>query len=148
MITSNHAVILGDQPRKVEIAADGSEASATEIEFVIDGNDSGASAMFFVSVKGLVGEKAEPVEVSVNGKSIGKLIPNKNADCESWFTQTLHFSASEGSLNPNCKQESTKNVLRIPAEGTKSGEGKFYVQNIFVMYKAIFDEQSQTSESA
>ncbi|MGB7328522.1 MAG: hypothetical protein WBD31_26835 [Rubripirellula sp.] len=139
MITSNHAVILGDQPRKVEIGADGSTVSATEVEFAIDGTDSGASAMFFVSVKGLVGEKAEPVEVAVNGKAIGKLIPNKNADCDSWFTQTLHFSASEGSLNPNAKVESTKNVLRIPAEGTKAGEGKFYVQNIFVLYKAKFD---------
>jgi len=134
-------VILGDQPRKVEIGADGKEASATEIEFKIDGKDSGASAMFFFSVKGLVGEDAQPVEVSVNGNAMGKLMPNQNADGDSWFTQTLHFSASEGTMNPNKKEVSRKNVLRIPSEGTTAGPGKFYVQNIFVLYKAVYESE-------
>ncbi|MEL6895341.1 MAG: hypothetical protein AAFP90_04490 [Planctomycetota bacterium] len=139
MITSNHAVILGDQPRKVEFGADGKEVSAFTQTFEIDGKDSGQSAMFFLCVKGLVGESAQPVEVAVNGQPIGKLMPNSNAAGESWFTQTLHFSKSEGSLNPNEKEASTENVIRIPAEGTGGGEGKFYVQNVFVLYKAEFD---------
>ncbi|TWU59385.1 hypothetical protein Poly51_21730 [Rubripirellula tenax] len=145
MITSNHAVILGDQPRKIEFGADGKEIAAYEQEFTIDGKDSGASAMFFVCVRGLVGKDAKPVEVAINGKSIGRLMTNQNADADSWFTQTLHFSASEGSMNPNAKEASEKNTIRIPAEGTVGGPGKIYVQNIFVLYKAVFDGPSATA---
>ena len=62
MITSNHDVILGDQPRKVEINADGNVTSRFEKTFEIEGKDSGASAMVWVCVKGLVGD-ADPIDV-------------------------------------------------------------------------------------
>ena len=100
METSNHEVILGDQPRKIVVGADGKIESEFKKEFEIAGKDSGASAVIWICVKGLVGD-AEPVNVSINGKGVGRLMPNKNADADTWTTQMLNFSASEGSLLPS-----------------------------------------------
>ena len=138
MITSNHEVILGDQPRKVEFDGDGNLVSTFEKEFKIEGKDSGMSAMVFLTVKGLVGD-AEPIDVEINGNSIGKLMPNANAHPDSWFTQMLHFSAAEGSLYPSKSKDIETNTIKIPGSDNKGKAGKFYVQNIFVLYKAIFE---------
>ena len=138
MITSNHDVILGDQPRKIEIDESGNVVSSFAKEFKIEGKDSGASAMVFVSVKGLVGD-AVPVDVDINGRSIGRLEPHAEASPESWFTQTLHFSTSEGSLRPNDRTDDDVNTIQIPGKGCAAKPGKFYVQNIVVLYKAIYD---------
>ncbi len=135
MITSNHEVILGDQPRKIE-AADGKVESKFELEFEVGAKDSGASAIVFLAVRGLVGADAEPVDVDINGTCIGKLQPNANADENSWFTQMLHYSASEGSLKPNAKDDSRTNTIQIPGKDSKLHFDKFYVQNITVLYKA------------
>jgi len=130
MLTSNYCVIHGDQLRKVEMTAPFTK------EFEIEGTDSGASAVILLMLKGLTGD-ADPVEVSINGQITGKLYPNKNSDPESWFTQILHFSASEGSLNPNAKNSSTKNVIQIPAAGSTAKFDKFHVQNVVCFYKSV-----------
>jgi len=134
MITSNHEVILGDQPRKIEMA-DGKLTASFQKEFTIDGKDSGASAMVFLAMKGLIGD-AQPVDVDLNGVCIGKITPVANADANSWFTQMLHFSASEGSLNPNDRSSSEINTLQIPGRASALKFDRFYVQNIMVLYKA------------
>lgn len=139
MITSNHDVILGDQPRKIEIDENGTVVSGFEKEFKIEGRDSGASSMIFITVRGLVGD-ADPIDVDINGRSVGRLMPNPEASPESWFTQMLHFSTSEGSLNPNDRTEETINTIQIPGKKSLLKPSKFYVQNIVVLYKAIFDQ--------
>ncbi len=136
MLTSNHEVVLGDQARKIEVDADGNITNKFEKEFTIGGRDSGESAMIFVCVKGLVGD-AVPVTMDINGKSVGQLMPNANASPDSWFTQMLHFSASEGSLNPNTKSNETTNTISIPGKDSKPTAGRFYVQNIVILYKAV-----------
>ena len=145
MITSNHDVILGDSPRNIVIDADGNVTKKFEKKFKIDGKDSGASAMLWVCVKGLVGD-AEPLDVDINGSCIGRLMPNTEASPNSWFTQMLHFSASEGSLNPNAKSDETANTIQIPGAESKGKEGKVQVQNIVILYKAIIDEPAPAAK--
>ena len=81
----------------------------------------------------------EPVDVEINGRCIGRLQPNAEAGAESWFVQTLHYSASEGSLNPNDDNSSTSNTIQIPGKNSALKFDKFYVQNITVLYKMQFD---------
>ncbi len=134
MTQSNFVVIQGDQPRKVEANDQGEVTSRFVKEFQIDGVDSGGSAVVLLMIKGLTGD-SEPVDVHINGVSIGRLHPNTNAHPESWFTHMLHFSASEGSLNPNPKNQSEANTIEIPGSGSNPKFGKFYLQNIVCFYK-------------
>jgi hypothetical protein len=141
MAGSNYTVILGDVIRKVEMGKDGQVSNSFRREFEIEGVDSGASSIVTLMVKGLTGESS-PVNVELNGQYIGKILPYPNASAESWFMQTLHFSPSEGSLNPNQKNDSTTNVLEIPSKLRKNDKpektnqfDKFYLQNIVCFYK-------------
>lgn len=133
MANSGYVVIQGDQARKLEMDGDKLVAGFTK-EFQIDGKDSGQSAILILMVKGLVGD-AEPIDVAINGASIGKIYPDKNGDVETWRTQILHFSASEGSLKPNAKSEETTNTIAIPADGSKPSFAKVYIQNLVCFYK-------------
>lgn len=135
MQNSNYVVIQGDQVRKIEMSGE-KLSSSYKKEFKIEGKDSGGSAIVFVMLKGLVGD-AEPVEVHMNGTSIGRLFPNADASPESWHTQILHFSAREGALNPNAKESSEVNTIEIPGPGSPTKFGKFYVQNIVCYYKPL-----------
>ena len=140
-MASNYTVILGDIIRKVEMGKDGQVSTSFRKEFEIEGVDSGNSSLVTLMVKGLTGD-ASPVNVELNGKYIGKIEPHPNASPESWFMQTLHFSPSEGNLNPNSKNNSTTNVLEIPGKLRKNDKPektnkfqKFYLQNIVCFYK-------------
>ncbi|MGB0387123.1 MAG: hypothetical protein ACPGWR_20085 [Ardenticatenaceae bacterium] len=141
MLSGNYVVIQGDSRRKIEMGKDGSVSSAFRKEFKLDGPDSGASGLVMLMIKGLVGD-ASPVNVELNGNYIGKIHPNPNASPDSWFTQILHFSASEGKLRPNKKDDGVTNVIQIPGESRKHEKAenvnqfqKFYVQNVICFYK-------------
>ena len=137
----NYVVIQGDSRRKVEMGEDGVVASSFRKEFKLDGPDSGGSTIVILMIQGLTGA-ASAVNVDLNGKHIGKIHPNPNADPNSWFTQILHFSASEGNLRPNAKDDGTVNVIEIPGKLRKNENaentnnfGKMYVQNVVCFYK-------------
>jgi hypothetical protein len=131
---SHYVVIQGDQARKIERSDSGELTASFSKEFEIEGKDSGASAIVMLMIRGLTGD-ADPIAVHLNGKPIGRLYPNPSASPDSWFTQILHFSASEGSLFPNAKSNETKNLIQIPGDGDSAKFDKFYVQNIVCFYK-------------
>ena len=137
----NYVVIQGDSRRKIEMGANGEATSVFRKEFELDGPDSGGSTIFMVMVQGLTGD-ATAVNVDINGKHVGKIHPNPNGGANSWFTQILHFSASEGNLRPNAKDDGTVNVLEIPGQLRKNETaentnnfGRMYIQNLVCFYK-------------
>lgn len=137
----NYVVIQGDSRRKIEMGKNGEVSSAFRKEFKLDGPDSGGSTVFIIMVQGLTGD-ASAVNVDINGKHVGKLHPNPNGSPDSWFTQILHFSASEGNLNPNAKSDDTVNVLEIPGKLRKNETSentnnfnRMYIQNLVCFYK-------------
>jgi hypothetical protein len=126
-MASEFVVIQGDQQRKVE------PNEPYRKEFKIEGMDSGASAIVYLMIKGFT--EGDPVEVAINGSSIGQIFPQGNVNPEAWFTQMLHFSASEGALNPNPKNSSEVNTIEIPGPGGSKNFPKFYIMNIVCFYK-------------